>query len=115
MEARAAAIKEQARAAFQECKAKFPEVVAATTVANAQCLNGVVVIARPLWGNPDLLDAFMATRIAVAERVQKGQVTVAQGNEEVANKWTQVVAENQRRSLAPQRVSLRDGSNTRST
>src|SRR6476659_6854410 len=35
MQARNAALKQQSDAAFQECKAKFPEVVVATVVANA--------------------------------------------------------------------------------
>lgn len=108
MRSERAALKEQASAAAQECQAKFPPGVVTTAIARAQCVNDAVAITRPAWNYPDLLNSFMATRMAVAERIQKGQITVAQGNEQIANKWSEVVAEEQRRNLASRSVTAEE-------
>jgi len=108
MQTQLAAAKEQSNVALQECQAKFPQIAATTVVAHAQCLNDALAIMRPVSNNPDLLNSFMTTRMVVAERVQKGQITIAQGNEEVANKWSEIVAEEQRRSLANRSVSAQE-------
>lgn len=100
MQSERAALKEQANSAVQACQAKFPQITVPTVVAHAKCLNDAAAITRPAWNYPDLLDSFLATRTVAAERVQKGQITIAQGSEEVANKWSEVVAEEQRRNLA---------------
>jgi hypothetical protein len=108
LQERNAALQEQSKAAMQECDAKFPKGVVATVVPRIQCLNDAMAIVRPTSRNPDLLESFMASRSAIAERIQKGQITMAQGNEEIANKWSQVVAEDQRRALANRSVSAQE-------
>jgi hypothetical protein len=97
-----------ARIARAECDTKFPKGIVATAVPRVQCLNDAMAIMRPTSRNPDLLDSFMASRLAVAERIQKGQITMAQGGEEIANKWSQVVAEDQRRTLANRSVRAQE-------
>ena len=77
LQAQRATLKQQAEAAVQECDAKFPKGAAPTAVARAQCLNDAMTITRPIWTYPDLINSFMATRMAVAERLQKGQITAA--------------------------------------
>jgi hypothetical protein len=102
------AAKAQSDAAAQECQSKFPQIISATVVAHAKCLNEAAAIARPAWSYPDLLDSFLATRMALAERVQKGQITIAQGTEELANKKSEIVAEEQRRNLANRSVTAQE-------
>jgi hypothetical protein len=109
MQAQKAALKEQSAAAVQECDAKFQKGAVPTAVARAQCLNDAMEIMRPLWGgSADLVSVFMTGRLAAAERFQKGQITFAQYSEEVANKWSQVVTEEQRRNLANRSVAAQE-------
>lgn len=104
----AATIKQRAAEAEQGCNVKFPPGTASTAVARARCLNDAQTITRPYWTQPDLIGSFMATRLAIAERFQKGQITAAQANEEVANKWSQITTETQRRSLANRSVAAQE-------
>jgi hypothetical protein len=108
LQERNAALQEQSKAAVQECDTKFPKGIVATAVPRVQCLNDAMAITRPTSRNPDLLDSFMASRLAIAERIQKAQITMAQGGEEIANKWSQVVAEDQRRTLANRSVRAQE-------
>jgi hypothetical protein len=56
-------------------------------------------ILRPIMPYPDLLELQLATNMSVAEKVQNGQLTVAQANEAIAQKFSEVNAEEQRREL----------------
>jgi hypothetical protein len=62
-------------------------------------------ILRPIMLYPDLLELQLATNMSVAEKVQNGQLTVAQANEAIAQKFSEVNAEEQRRE--PPRVCRR--------
>jgi hypothetical protein len=109
LKAQSAALKEQSQAAVQECEAKYPKGSPATAVVRAQCMNDAMAITRPLWGtSTDLVNGWMAHRVVVAEKLQKGQITVAQANEEMANSWTQVVDQEQRRNLANRSVTAQE-------
>jgi hypothetical protein len=64
-------------------------------------------ILRPIMPYPDLLELQLATNMSVAEKVQNGQLTVAQANEAIAQKFSEVNAEEQRRLLASRPWALR--------
>jgi hypothetical protein len=83
--------------------------VPATAVVRAECMNDAMAIMRPTWGrSADLVNGWMAHRVVVAEKLQKGQITVALANEELANSWTQVIDEEQRRNLANRSVGAQE-------
>jgi hypothetical protein len=59
---------------------------------------------RPTLSYPDIWDAYFATLQAVAERAQKGEVSMAQAEQLLAQKRSDAVAEEQRRLLANRSV-----------
>jgi hypothetical protein len=63
---------------------------------------------RPAVTYPDLMDLFIARRMAVAEQVERGQITIAQANESIATKQSEIVAEEQRRNLANRSVAAQE-------
>ena len=108
MQARNDALKEQSRIAMEDCNTKLPKGNPKTAIVRAQCVNDALVIMRPIFPYPDLLDLSMAHRLAVAERYQKGQITGPQANEELAQKNSELTAEEQRRLLANRSVGAQE-------
>ena len=91
----------QSDAAVADCNARIPSGNAKTIVSRMQCLNDAMAIRMPLFGNDqDLAQAFMAYRMAIAEQVQNGKMSVAEGGAAVTEKWSQEVSESQRRRNA---------------
>src|SRR5260370_23041520 len=78
-------------------------------MARAKCQADALAIMRTIMTYPDILDLFIASRLATAERVQNGQITIAQGNELIAAKQSELVAEEQRRTLANRSVIAQEG------
>jgi hypothetical protein len=101
----------QAKAARLECDQKFPAGNPKTAVARAQCQKEAAEIARPTNIFPDLMDAFWETRMRVAEEVQSGKLTIAQGNEIITNRNTELTSEGQRRIAADRAVSAQENAN----
>jgi hypothetical protein len=99
----------RSHAAMAQCDATYPPGNVKTTMARAKCQTDALAIVRPISPYPDLLDLFIASRIATAERVQNGQLTIAQGNELIAAKHSELVAEEQRRNLANRSVIAQEG------
>jgi hypothetical protein len=94
----AAQIKGQNKAAMRDCKVRFSTITPENIVAAAQCRNAAMAITLPLLGsNQDLAQRFMAQRLAIAERVQKGKLTVAEGSAAIWQKYSEVESELQRR------------------
>jgi hypothetical protein len=92
---------EQSRAAIADCNVKFPVGNPKIAVARTQCTNNALTIRIPTFGtDQDLVQAFMADRMVVAEQVQSGKMTLAQGNAIIAEKWSQSVSESQQRANA---------------
>jgi hypothetical protein len=92
------------QAAADRCEYAYPEINAKTAVPRATCKAEALAVLRPMMPYPDLLDSFNASRIAIAERVQKGQLTVAQASELIAAKNAELASEEQRRNLANKAV-----------
>ena len=91
----------QSDAAIADCDTKIPGGNPKTTVSRIKCLNDAMAIRMPLFGtDQDLAQAFMANRLAIAEQVQNGKLSVAEGNAGIADKWSQAVSESQRRRNA---------------
>jgi hypothetical protein len=80
LQARVDELKAQSQAAAQECDATLPGGNPKSAMARAKCQTEAIAIMRPVAPYPDILDLFIASRIAIAERVQNGQLTIAQAN-----------------------------------
>jgi hypothetical protein len=104
LQAQREALTAQSQAAMAQCDAAYPAGNVKTVVARAKCQTDALAILRPISPYPDLMDVFITTRIAIAERVQNGQLTIAQANELIATKRSELVAEEQRRTLANRSV-----------
>jgi hypothetical protein len=94
----------RSQAATAQCDLTYPAGNVKTAVARAKCQTEAFAILRPIMPYPDLMDLLIASRIAIAERVQKGQLTIAQANELMAARRSELVAEEQRRNLANRAV-----------
>lgn len=70
--------------------------------ASVECSTQRVVAARRERNYPymDLVDLYEAARLVGAEKVDKGQITVAEYNFQLAELQTRIAAEEQRRGLA---------------
>jgi hypothetical protein len=89
----------QYQSAMQECKKRFPTYVPTTIVATVDCFNRAQAIVLPNFGsNRDLVQTFMADRAVMAERIQNKKMTVAEGWAWLAEKWSQLNTEMQRRN-----------------
>jgi hypothetical protein len=108
LQERSAQLRAQSTAAAQVCDERFPKGQVKTAVARTQCVNDALAILRPIMPHPDLLDLNLATRTALAEKVQKGQLTLAQANEEMMRKQSEMIAEEQRRVLANRSVRAQE-------
>jgi hypothetical protein len=70
-----------------------------TAVARAKCFNGVVDrYVRPTVRDQDLLTLEEADRLALAEQVDAGKLSVAQADLQLAQMRTQIFSEVQRRT-----------------
>ena len=91
----------QSDAATANCDAKFPPGNAKQAVVRRKCLNDAFSIKLPTFGaDQDLAQAVMAYGMEVAEQIQNGKMTIAQGNAAVAERWSQAVSESQQRANA---------------
>ncbi len=100
--------KAQAAAVVADCNVKFPQGQQETVLKRIQCLNGALAIVQPIANNPDLLAQFAAYRLEVGEQMQGGKMSLAQGNALIAQKWSQIVAEDQQRTLAARSVAAQE-------
>jgi hypothetical protein len=108
LQARVDELKAKTQEAEQQCSITWPPGNPKTAVSRAKCQTDPLAIMRPVHPYPDLLDLFIASRMAIAERVQNGQMTIAQANEAIATKRSELVAEEQRRQLANRSVSAQE-------
>jgi hypothetical protein len=73
-------------------------------------VNAALAIMQPKLPYPDLLQVYMAAHLALAEDVQAGRTSLAQGNAILTQKWSELVAEEQRRMLANRTVVAQEHS-----
>ncbi|MFZ3339192.1 MAG: hypothetical protein WBE99_11410 [Xanthobacteraceae bacterium] len=90
---------QQSKAAMAACDAKFPAGDPKTAVVRRTCINDGFAIRLPTFGpDQDLVRAVMADSMVVADQVQSGKMTIAEGNAAIADKWSKAVTESQRRA-----------------
>jgi hypothetical protein len=90
---------EQSKTAMAACDAQFPAGDPKIAVARRKCVNGGFSIRLPTFGpDQDLVRAFLADSLVIAQKIQDGQMTIAEGNAAMAQRWTQAVAESQKRA-----------------
>jgi hypothetical protein len=94
-----AAVLNQIQAANEECKRKYPDPIK-QAIAHTTCENRNMELLRPSMVYPDLMDQELANNLMLAEKVQKGRMTLIEMNAVKAQLHSQIVTEFQRRQLA---------------
>jgi hypothetical protein len=94
-----ASVVSQIQAANEECKRKFPDPVK-QAIAYASCENRNLELLRPSMVYPDLMDQELANNLMLAEKVQRGKMTLIEMNAAKAKLHSQIVTEFQRRQPA---------------
>jgi hypothetical protein len=90
---------EQSKAAMAACDAEFPAGEPKTAVVRRKCINDGFAIRLPTFGpDQDLVQTVMADSMVIAEQVQSGKMTIAEGNAAISEKWSKAVTESQRRA-----------------
>jgi hypothetical protein len=102
-----AAAKAAMEQGFEDCKARFPEGPKQSIEKN-RCNATAAAAIRPFVPYPDLFDKYWATRAVIAERIQNGKMTLAEGNQEATQAQSDVAAEEQRRNLANRSVGAQE-------
>lgn len=92
-------IRARLAAEAQACNTSIPIVTSETAMARAKCEAAALSRTRPYEPYPDLIDSIIVTRLAVAEQIHSGTLTVAQANEIIAEKNSVLTAEQLRRDL----------------
>jgi hypothetical protein len=100
--ARRAAAVDSAQQAKAACEAQTFK----TAVARVQCLNSAVALAAPAAGDSsDLLNVALASRLVLAEKLDRGQITKAEFDLEMARTMSNLISEEQRRNNASASVA----------
>src|SRR6202041_3072815 len=95
----ASSVLSQIQAGNEECKRKYPDPIK-QAMASATCENKNMELLRPQTVYPDLMDQELANNLMLAEKVQKGKMTLIEMKAVKAQLHSQVVTEFQRRQLA---------------
>lgn len=73
-------VMKEVEAAKAECRAQTFK----TRVANARCINDAEAKLSAIYPNPDLLNLRLAARLAISEKIDRKQITEAEGELEFA-------------------------------
>jgi hypothetical protein len=90
-------LKAEAAAAERKCDVIGSPDDPKTAVARAKCQTEAWAILRPVAPYPDIVDTLIAKRMAIAEQAEKGQLTIAQANEQAAKMQAELKDEEERR------------------
>jgi hypothetical protein len=102
-----AAAKAQSDAAMADCETQFPKG-GKRYIEKTQCQNAAITLVRPFMPYPDLVDQDLASRMAVAEKLQAGKITLAEANLEQSTFHSNIVAGEQRRLLSNRSVGAQE-------
>jgi hypothetical protein len=80
-----------------------------TSVARAQCRNNAEAQARPFFPYPDLLDERLTARLALAEKVDRKQLSESEAQRAFARMMVRILSEDQRRTASDLSGSVQDG------
>ncbi len=90
---------QQSKTAMAACDAEFPAGEPRTAVARRKCINDGFTIRLPTFGpDQDLVRAVLGDSMVIAEKVQNGQMSIAEANATMAKKWSQAVVASQQRA-----------------
>src|SRR5215211_4281104 len=99
-----AEVKTRIAQAVQACHAqRLP-----TSVARAQCRNDAEAQARPFFPYPDLLDQRLTARLALAEKVDRKQLSESEAQRAFARMMVRILSEDQRRTASGLSASVQD-------
>ena len=104
---RIAQIKAESDRIFAECDTKFKKVKG-QFVNRATCMQPGLNLYRPLTPYADLLDQEIALRMAVAEKLDSGKMTIAEGDLALTQGHSQVASEEQRRNASNRSVAAQE-------
>lgn len=100
-------VKAESERIFAECDVKFKKVKG-QFINRAACRQPGLNLYRPLTPYPDLLDQEIALRMAVAEKLDTGKMTIAEGDLALTQGHSQVASEEHRRDLAKRSVAAQE-------
>jgi len=79
-----------------------------TSVARAQCRNNAEAQARPFFPYPDLLDQRLTARLALAEKVDRKQLSESEAQRAFGRTMAHLLSEDQRRTASGLSASVQD-------
>jgi hypothetical protein len=94
-----ASVLNQIQVANEGCRRKYPDPVK-QAIDYTSCENRNMELLRPSMVYPDLMDQELANNLMLAEKVQKGKMTLIEMKAVKAQLHSQIVTEFQRRQLA---------------
>ena len=96
-EAEAKQLQDQSYAAARKCDVTYSPNDAKVAVARAKCHTEAWNILRPTMPYPEVLDKLIAKRIEIGQKVQNGEMTVAQASAAIEKARADAAAEEQQR------------------
>jgi hypothetical protein len=96
-EAEAKQLQDQSYAAARKCDVTYSPNDAKVAVARAKCHTEAWNILRPTMPYPEVLDQLIAKRIEIGQKVQNGEMTVAQASAAIEKARADAAAEEQKR------------------
>ena len=96
-EAEAKQLQDQSYAAARKCDITYSPNDAKVAVARAKCHTEAWNILRPTMPYPEVLDTLIAKRIEIGQKVQNGEMTLAQANAAIEKARADAATEEQKR------------------
>jgi hypothetical protein len=96
-EAEAKQLQDQSYAAARKCDVTYSPNDAKVAVARAKCHTEAWNILRPTMPYPEVLDTLIAKRVEIGQKVQNGEMTLAQANAAIEKARADAAAEEQKR------------------
>ena len=96
-EAEAKQLQDQSYAAARKCDVTYSPNDTKAAVARAKCHTEAWNILRPTMPYPEVLDTLIAKRVEIGQKVQNGEMTLAQANTAIEKARADAAAEEQKR------------------
>jgi hypothetical protein len=96
-EAEAKQLQDQSYAAARKCDITYSPNDAKVAAARAKCHTEAWNILRPTMPYPEVLDKLISKRIEIGQKVQNGEMTLAQANAAIEKARADAAAEEQQR------------------
>jgi hypothetical protein len=96
-EAEAKHLQDQSYAAARKCDVTYSPNDTKVAAARAKCHTEAWNILRPTMPYPEVLDTLIAKRVEIGQKVQNGEMTLAQANTAIEKARADAAAEEQKR------------------